>query len=75
MIFQVVGAYGTILRRRPHAKAQRRKDGIFDAASPLYTLIRYDSRAKGREGVFVSKRGVILSGTACIQQPLFLSLP
>jgi hypothetical protein len=30
--------------------------------------------AKGREGVFVSKRGVILSGTACIQQPLFLSL-
>jgi hypothetical protein len=31
--------------------------------------------AKGREGVFVSKRGVILSGIACIQQPLFLSLP
>jgi hypothetical protein len=27
--------------------------------------------AKGREGVSVSNRGVILSGTACIQQPLF----
>jgi hypothetical protein len=30
--------------------------------------------AKGIEGVFVSKHGEILSGTACIQQPLFLSL-